>query len=183
MAEKKKAAEENNSLEIEETGGNKKKLIIIIAAAVVVIGAAVAFFLLSGSDEPAETLAEEAPISASAESSSGGNAAQMGSALYVAMPRPFVFNVPGASRDRIVQIKVQLLVRGEVNEEVAKKHIPLIEGTLLSVFSTTTADELSTTAGKETLRLSALDKVQEALQNVEGSKVVERVLFTGFVMQ
>jgi flagellar FliL protein len=94
-----------------------------------------------------------------------------------------VFNVPGASRDRIVQIKVQLLVRGDVNEEVAKKHIPLIEGTLLSVFSTTTADELSTTAGKETLRLTALDKVQQALTAVEGSKVVERVLFTGFVMQ
>ena len=107
----------------------------------------------------------------------------MGSALYVAMPRPFVFNVPGSSRDRIVQIKVQLLVRGDVNEETAKKHIPLIEGTLLSVFSTTTADELSTSVGKETLRFTALEKVQAALNDVEGTKVIERVLFTGFVMQ
>ncbi|MFC0118893.1 flagellar basal body-associated protein FliL [Pseudoalteromonas xiamenensis] len=174
-------AEDNNSLEIEETGG-KKKLIIIIAAAVVVVAGIIGFFLFSGSsEEPVETLAEEVPATAAPAANS--SSAQVGSALYVAMPRPFVFNVPGASRDRIVQIKVQLLVRGDGNEEVAKKHIPLIEGTLLSVFSTTTADELSTTAGKETLRLTALDKVQEALTSVEGSKVVERVLFTGFVMQ
>ena len=70
-----------------------------------------------------------------------------------------------------------------INEEVAKKHIPLIESTLLGVLSTTTADELSTSAGKETIRLTALDKVQAAMEAVEGSKVIERVLFTGFVMQ
>ncbi|ODB44326.1 flagellar basal body-associated protein FliL [Pseudoalteromonas sp. BMB] len=172
---------EETDLEIEETGGSKKKLIIIIAAAVLVLGGVAGFFLFSGSGAPEESLAEE--TTASEVKAEQGSAAQMGSALYVAMPRPFVFNVPGASRDRIVQIKVQLLVRGDVNEEVAKKHIPLIEGTLLSVFSTTTADELSTSAGKETLRLTALDKVQAAMEGVEGSKVIERVLFTGFVMQ
>ena len=138
---------------------------------------------MSGSDASVETLDEETAISADTPSAEPSDSAEIGSALYVAMPRPFVFNVPGSSRDRIVQIKVQLLVRGEVNEETAKKHIPLIEGTLLSVFSTTTADELSTSSGKETLRFSALEKVQKALMDVEGSKVIERVLFTGFVMQ
>ncbi|MCF2859389.1 flagellar basal body-associated protein FliL [Pseudoalteromonas sp. SMS1] len=172
---------EETDLEIEEAGGSKKKLIIIIAAVVVILGGVAGFFLMSGGDEEEASLAEESTVVE--EDLSEQNAAEMGSALYVAMPRPFVFNVPGASRDRIVQIKVQLLVRGDVNEEVTKKHIPLIEGTLLSVFSTTTADELSTSAGKETLRLTALDKVQAAMEGVEGSKVIERVLFTGFVMQ
>lgn len=172
-------AEEAN-LEIEEGGKSKKKLIIIIAVVVLLIAGGVGFFLMSGSDEPAETLADETVATEEVESS---NNAKIGSALYVAMPRPFVFNVPGASRDRVVQIKVQLLVRGDVNEEVAKRHIPLIEGTLLSVFSTTTADELGTSEGKEMLRVAALEKVQTALNDVEGSKVIERVLFTGFVMQ
>ncbi|MBD1582234.1 flagellar basal body-associated protein FliL [Pseudoalteromonas sp. S16_S37] len=171
---------EETDLEIEEAGGNKKK--IIIAAAVAVVLVVVGVLFLSSSDEaPVETLAEEETATEALQSTSAS--AKTGSALYVAMPRPFVFNVPGASRDRIVQIKVQLLVRGDINEEIAKKHIPLIEGTLLSVFSTTTADELSTSAGKETLRLSAVDKVQAAMEGVEGSKVIERVLFTGFVMQ
>ncbi len=174
---------EEASLEIEETGKSKKKLIIIIVAVLLIIGGAAGYFFMSGSDASLETLDEETAISADTPSAEPNDSAEIGSALYVAMPRPFVFNVPGSSRDRIVQIKVQLLVRGEVNEETAKKHIPLIEGTLLSVFSTTTADELSTSSGKETLRFSALEKVQKALMDVEGSKVIERVLFTGFVMQ
>jgi len=173
---------EEASLEIEETGKSKKKLIIIIVAVLLIAGGVGGYFFMSGSDAPVATLDEETAISEDSPAASGSSA-QIGSALYVAMPRPFVFNVPGSSRDRIVQIKVQLLVRGDVNEETAKKHIPLIEGTLLSVFSTTTADELSTSAGKETLRFSALEKVQTALNDVEGSKVIERVLFTGFVMQ
>ncbi|BBN81113.1 flagellar basal body-associated protein FliL [Pseudoalteromonas sp. A25] len=172
---------EETDLEIEEAGGNKKKIIIIAAVVAVALVVAGVLFLTSSDDTPVETLAEEETATEVIQSSS--SSAKTGSALYVAMPRPFVFNVPGASRDRIVQIKVQLLVRGDVNEEIAKKHIPLIEGTLLSVFSTTTADELSTSAGKETLRLSAVDKVQQAMEGVEGSKVIERVLFVGFVMQ
>ncbi|NOU50806.1 flagellar basal body-associated protein FliL [Pseudoalteromonas sp. JBTF-M23] len=171
---------EETDLEIEEAGGNKKKIIIAAVVAVVLVVAGILFFS-SSEEAPVETLAEEETASETVQSNSAS--AKTGSALYVAMPRPFVFNVPGASRDRIVQIKVQLLVRGDINEEIAKKHIPLIEGTLLSVFSTTTADELSTSAGKETLRLSAVDKVQAAMEGVEGSKVIERVLFTGFVMQ
>lgn len=171
---------EDTNLEIEEV--SKSKLIIIIAAVLLIVGAVAGYFLLSGGDGLVETLAGDAAngeVAAAPTSSS----ATIGSALYVAMPRPFIFNVPGASRDRIVQIKVQLLVRGDDNEETAKKHIPLIEGTLLSVFSMTTADELSTSVGKETLRFTALDKVQAAMMNVEGNKVIERVLFTSFVMQ
>ncbi len=182
------AEEQESELQLEE-GGSKKKLIIIIAVVVLVLGGGAGFFLMSGGEEPpAETLVEEGAAAEGAEGAEGaaaaaGGGASTGSALYVAMPRPFVFNVPGASRDRLVQIKVQLLVRGDANEELAKKHIPLIEGTLLSTFSMTNADDLSTTAGKETLRTNALDNVQKALNDVEGSKVIERVLFTGFVMQ
>ncbi|MFY8272892.1 flagellar basal body-associated protein FliL [Pseudoalteromonas sp. SSDWG2] len=174
-------AEDNKAdLQIEE-GGSKKKLIIIIAVVVLLVAGAGGYFMFAGGDEPVPaTLDQEA-------GATGGQgpvaSADLGSALYVAMPRPFVFNVPGAARDRVVQIKVQLLVRGEGNEEAAKKHIPLIESTLLSVFAGTNADELSTAAGKESLRDKAVTKVQEALEGVENSKVVERVLFTGFVMQ
>ena len=110
-------------------------------------------------------------------------AALIGTALYVAMPRPFVFNVPGAGRDRLVQIKVQLMVRGTDNEETAKMHIPMIEGTLLKVFSGSNADDLVTEAGKVSMRDQSLREVQKAMQDIAGGSVVEKVLFTGFVMQ
>ncbi|WP_440904031.1 flagellar basal body-associated protein FliL [Catenovulum sp. SX2] len=176
------AAEEQPELEVEDGGGGKKKLIIIIAVVLVVVLGAGGFFLMSGGDDSA---AEEVSLDETPAASAGGSAAsvELGDAMYVAMPRPFVFNVPGANRDRLVQIKVQLLVRGAQNEETAKKHIPLIEGTLLRVFSGTSADELGTSAGKEALKKNALKAVQDELLSIAGRTVVESVLFTGFVMQ
>lgn len=181
-------AEENDELTLEEEEGGKggnKMMIIIIAAVVVVLGAGAAFFLLSGGDEEVD------PDAAQTSEAEGGESAEpkemepveVGTAKYVTMPRPFTFNVPGTSRDRLVQIKVQLMVRGDNNEELAQKHIPLIEGSLLKAFSTGNADALATAAGKDALKLKAAQEVQKAVIDVTGSKIVEEVLFTGFVMQ
>lgn len=164
-------------------GGTKKKKMIIIAAAVVVLGGgAGGYFAFSGGDAPAAAPAADSAAeseTAPAKPASG----ELGTALYVSMPRPFVFNVPGASRDRLVQIKVQVLVRGTNNEEIAKQHIPLMESTMLRTFSKANADDLVTAAGKDTLKAAALKDVQEALIGVAGSPIVEEILFTGFVMQ
>ena len=175
----------DEELQVEDGGKKKGKMMLIIIIAVVLVGggAAAYFLLFAGGDEPAaEKLAETDAAAATAPAAGSGNA-EMGTALYVAMPRPFVFNVPGSGRDRLVQIKVQLLLRGSDNEELAKTHIPLIEGTLLQAFSTSNADDLVTEAGKIELREQAVSEVQKALKDITGSDVVERVLFTGFVMQ
>ena len=65
----------------------------------------------------------------------------------------------------------------------SKTHIPLIEGTLLQTFSASNADDLVTEPGKIELRDNALEAVQNALKDIAGGEVVERVLFTDFVMQ
>ncbi|WP_199611221.1 flagellar basal body-associated protein FliL [Flocculibacter collagenilyticus] len=178
-------AEEEKELEIEEGGGKSNKMMIIIIAAVVLIGGGVgAFMFLGGDDAPEEGAAEETLAEGEAKSNDGdAPSADIGDAIYVAMPRPFVFNVPGASRDRLVQIKVQMMMRGEENEEKIKSHIPLLEGTLLKTFSSTNADDLGTPEGKDALKAKALSDVQTTLIDVAGGKVIERVLFTGFVMQ
>ncbi|MGS2720433.1 flagellar basal body-associated protein FliL [Paraglaciecola aestuariivivens] len=167
-------------LQIEE-GGKKSKLIIIIVAVVVLLaGGGGAYFFLMGGEEP-EVAVEGEPM---AEGEAAAAAPVVtGTALYVAMPRPFVFNVPGSTRDRLVEIKVQLMMRGSDNEEQAKMHIPLIEGTLLKTFSTANADDLVTEAGKIAIRDSALKEVQKVMQEITGETTVEEVLFTGFVMQ
>lgn len=172
-------------LQMEEGEPKKgKMMMIMIVAVVLVLGGVAAFFFLSGDSEPAqEELAEleEAPpaeVPVNLDGSTG-----VGTALYVAMPRPFVFNVPGTGRDRLVQIKVQLMVRGSDNEETAKMHIPMIEGTLLRVFSSSNADDLVTEAGKIAMKDQSLREVQKAMQEIAGNVVVEQILFTGFVMQ
>lgn len=176
-------------LEIGDGGKKKKMMIIIIAVVVLLAGGGGYFFLMGGdSSAPAEqtSSASEGELASDSSADSGSSEsenAQVGTALYVPMPRPFRFNVPGAARDRFVEIRVQLLIRGEENEENAKMNIPLIESTLLNIFSQGNADDLSTSAGKESLKQQSLAAVQLVMKDLEGNKTVEKVLFTGFVMQ
>ena len=178
---------DENELEL-EGGGKKKKMmmIIIIAVVVIAIGGGAAFFFMGGEEAPSDAELEAALDSGSGEPTAElieGGGVGTGTALYVPMPRPFRFNVPGAARDRFVEIRVQLLVRGSDNEEEAKKHLPLIESTLLGVFSLANADDLATSAGKTSLKQQSLSEVQKIMVEVSGKKIVEKVLFTGFVMQ
>ena len=167
-------ADEDLDVEEGEKSGGKKKLIVIILAVVLLLGGgAGAYFFLMGGDADSEEVVEQ--IEESVESS--------GTANYVAMPRPFVFNVMDGSRDRLVQIKVQLMVRGDRNETLAGTHVPLLEGTLVRVFGGATADQLRTPEGKDQLRETALEELNEATMELEGKEIIDSVLFTGFVLQ
>lgn len=169
-----------------DKSGKKKKIIIIIAVVVILaIAGGAAFFFMSGNDDVSQAQLDAALNSGqpSVDGAESSEKVTVGTALYVPMPRPFRFNVPGAARDRFVEIRVQLLVRGSNNEEAAKKHIPLVESTLLAVFTQSNADDLATSAGKTSLKQKALAEVQKIMTEVEDAKVIEQVLFTGFVMQ
>lgn len=178
---------EEKDLELDKPGKSKKMIIIAAVVAVILLAAGAGFFFMGGSDSSTQAefdaaldTADPANISATAPETS---TTQAGTALYVPMPRPFRFNVPGAARDRFVEIRVQLLVRGSDNEETAKKHIPLLESTMLGIFSQANADDLSTSAGKASLKQKALVEAQKTMMDIAGNKIIEQVLFTGFVMQ
>lgn len=174
-------SDNEQELEIKPKGG-KKKLIIIIVAALLLLGGgggAAWFFLFSGDkaahgeNKDGETTSDKTPEQLAAEKE----------AFYVGFPRAFLFNAHGSTRDRLVQIKVKLQVRGPENEALAKQHTPLVEGILLKVFSAATVEQLTTVEGKTKLRKDAADAVTKALQALTGKPVVEQILFIGFVMQ
>jgi Flagellar basal body-associated protein len=173
---------DDNEQELEiKPKGSKKKLIIIIVAAVLLLGGgggAAWFFLFSGGKAHSEQKGGEAASDKTPEQQAAEK-----EAFYVGLPRAFVFNAHGNTRDRLVQIKVKLLVRGPENEALAKQHSPLVEGTLLKVFSAATVEQLTTVEGKAKLRKDATDEVTKALQELTGKPVVEQILFIGFVMQ
>lgn len=168
---------DDNQLTLKNPAAAKKKQRIMIALAVTLLGASVVsvWLMLSGST----TSEQPEPVAANVV----GTAAPASTALYVGMPRAFVFNVAGTRRDRLVQIKIQLMVRGPADELLAKQHVPLIEGTLLRVFSAATAEQLMTFEGKEQLRKDSLEECRRVLNDLVSSPVIEQVLFTGFVMQ
>lgn len=166
---------ENKNEEVEASQGPSKKNLFIIGGvvSVIVIAALVYFFMFASNSGSSGTSERGAAVT--------GPAA--GNAYYVALPRPFIFNVPGQNRDRLVQISVQLMVRGGSNDDLARQNIPMIEGVLHRTFSAATAESLQTSEGRLALRAAALNVVQTALEELTGSPVVEELLFTGFVMQ
>jgi len=167
---------DDNDLKIDDKSkGNKKIIIIAVILILALAGAGAAFFFLSGDDSTTTN-----SVGSSTESVDRSVTA---TAYYVAMPRPFVFNIIGLKRERLVQIKVQLMVRGSDNQKLAKTNIPLIESTLLQVFSATTEQQLATYEGKELLRSNSLASVNAILTKYTGKGVVEKILFSGFVMQ
>ncbi len=182
MANDKKDVPEDEEKKNEENPKNKKKLIILIVAVVVILAAVGAggYFFLMG-DESAKNVTKETPESTEGKDAEAAEPVVV--ATYVAMPRPFVFNVIDGKRQRLVQIKVQLMVRGADNSTIAKKHIPSLEGALLHVFTNAGIEELRSPDGKKQLRVEALNAVNEAIKKLEGKKIVDNVLFTGFILQ
>lgn len=159
-----------------EAPKGKKKLLIIIIAAVVLLagGGGAAFFMMgSGGDEAA----------ADAEQKTEQVAAPTNPVSYVNIAQPFVFNVTGDAKDCLVQIKVQLMVRGSENENLARYHSPLVESSLLATFASATVEQLRTPNGRIELRDKATDDIKAALNQAVGKPVIEKVLFTDFVMQ
>lgn len=158
-----------------DTPKGKSKLLIIIIAVVVLLGGggAAAFFLM-GSDDSAQAAEAE---------SQKTQAAAANPIAYVNLPQPFIFNVTGDRRDRLVQIKAQLMVRGSENEQLARYHSPLVESSLLSTFASATVEQLRSPTGRVELRDRASEDIKAALNAAVGKPVIEKVLFTDFVIQ
>ncbi len=153
--------------------GKKKLLIIIIAVVVLLVGGGGAAFFFMGSGDSSE----------SNQKNSMESATPAEPVSYVNIAQPFVFNVSGDTRNRVVQIKVQLMVRGTENDNLARYHSPLVESTLLATFASATVEQLRSANGRIELRDKATDDIKAALTKVVGQPVIERVLFTDFVMQ
>ncbi|ATF09198.1 flagellar basal body-associated FliL family protein [Candidatus Enterovibrio altilux] len=159
--------------DINEDAGNGNKKLIIIVVTLFLLGGGAVFFLFPDDGESVSQndifIKELDPASLQA--------------IYVTLPQPFVFNVTGDMQQRLVQVQVQLVVRGERNEVLAKHNLPLVKHSLLTTFWAATVEQLRTPHGRLEVRKQAVDTVKSALEKVTGKTVVEQVLFTGFVMQ
>lgn len=150
-----------------------KLLIIIIAVIVLLLGIGGALFFFLGSDDSGSE-SEYRPPTAEVDAKP---------VIYVNIPKPFLFNVKGEKKDRLVQIKVQIMVRGSKNEELAQYHSPLIESTLLATFASAKVEPLRSPTGRIKLRDKATRDIKASLTQAVGQTVIEKVLFTDFVIQ
>jgi len=174
----------------EGSGSSKKKLIIIIAiVAVLLIGGGVAaYFLIFAESETSQTSADGTVVAEDAtevveQKEPVVKIPEKGEAIYITIPDPFLVNIVSGKRSRMMQIKVQFMVRSTESEDLVKKHLPLIRNDMLDFFSTADAKEVQTREGRSALKKGALQVARKVMKDQVGFEAIELVLFTGFVVQ
>ena len=153
--------------------GGKKKLIVIIVAVVVLLGGgAAAFLLMGGEKKDEEVSAEHAPSEPIVVNTT-----------YINIPESIVVNIPGATKSRTLKMNISFSVANPELGERVKKHLPLLRSEILTFTSMQDADQLMTVEGQTAFREQILVSVQSAMEREEKEKLIDRVLFTAFVMQ
>jgi flagellar FliL protein len=160
---------EKEELELEE--GEKKgksKLIIIIAAVLLCISvSAGAVFFLAGDDE--EQTADAEPVKIQS--------------MYHRFENPFIVTIVTAGKQRYLQISVTIKTKDQKVIKLLKTHAPVVKSSLNNIFGAQELDYLQTPEGREALNQDALNAVQTFITSKDETLVVEKVLFTNFVMQ
>ncbi len=164
----------------ETTGGGKKKLIIIIVAALLVVGIAVGatVFLMGGDDKPAAE-GEAAPAAADAAPAVDSKATP----LYYKLKPEFIVNYQVGTRQRFLQVYMEVMTRDPATMEDLETHSPMLRNNIIQIMSEQNFEELRTNEGRVKLREMLTAEVKRMMQAETGKDTIEQVLFTNYVMQ
>jgi len=104
---------------------------------------------------------------------------------YVPMEPGFVTNFGSGGDGRLgfVKADVSLQVASRKAEVAVRYHYPALRNSLVLLLSRQDEATLASSAGRETLRQTALAELQDILQEEEGSPYIEDLLFTDFIVQ
>lgn len=150
----------------------KKKLIIIIVLALLVLGgggAAAWFFLLSGdADEDAvEKVVEEPKLPAQ----------------YVKLKPEFVVSFQTGTRQRFLQVSIEVMTRHQSVVDGLALHEPMIRNDVINIISKENFEELRTADARIALQEKLRKHIADVMTREVESDDIEAVLFTNLVMQ
>lgn len=150
-----------------------KKLILIILAVVVLLGSlAGVYFYFSKNAKTGH--AEEKVVE---------HEQAVEPDVFYELSSPLVVDFPPGGSAKVIKIALVILVQGESNVAVLKKHEPMIRNNLLMTISALGAEKAKTTEGKQELRASMVTEIGKVLEKMAGKNTVKDVYFTEFVMQ
>ncbi len=177
MAEEKELELEDVSLEDKGSSGGSRKTLILMgvgALVLILISVGLTLFLLKDDSGDSEGAAE----------AEGAEEAvpEVVKLEYVSL-KPFTVNFQHGGRTRLLQVQLSLSTRSTEVVDALKLHEPLVNHTIITLLGGREFESLRTTEGKEALRKSLLEAVQDVVQQETGDGSVENVLFTRFVMQ
>ena len=168
---------DKQELKLEESKSSSKLLIIIIAVVIgLAIGGSVAFFLIGGSDDEVQNEAQ-------VQIGPGMVAPTAEHVFYVKFEEPFMIQLHVKPRERLAQIYIVLTTKTLEDKELGQIHQLLIKSVLSATLSGADTQLYNDQTGREKIKEQCLKAVQDALFSETGKAVVDKVLFTGFVMQ
>ncbi|MCR5085711.1 MAG: flagellar basal body-associated FliL family protein [Succinivibrionaceae bacterium] len=104
--------------------------------------------------------------------------------FFVKFSNPFNFNLKdNQSHRHFAQIEVVLVVRGKENSDLAEKHKSLLESTVFEAMSSESFAILTRPFGRQGLKSKILSAVRYKMADVLNQPLVDRVLFTSFIIQ
>jgi len=174
-------------------GSNKMKLIIIILAALAVIGiggavAAVVLLKKPAAEAQAEDGADEHADEGKTEKKKKKKKKKSEDEEHAGPPvfeqlEPLVVNLSGESAS-VMRVAISAKLDEEKTKEMIGQYRPKIQGELLLLFSSKTAEELLTHEGKLKLIEETKLTINRVLESEEPSEgPVEEVSFTDFIIQ
>ncbi len=178
-----KKADSDDELSTPKRGKKLVVMIMLLLALMVLAGGgymgAACFMKLPPFEPSGPTPEELAAQQAAAEAAEAAKTRDM----YVKFDQPFTFNLSYRDRAHTAQVDVVLVVSGPDNEALAKKHRELLSSTILNKLSAENYAALLMPSGRERLKIELLDALRGKMSEVARAPVVEKVLFTAFVMQ
>lgn len=186
--------DEELNLDPESTRSQKiKKWIKIIALILLVgVGAVSYIFIKMSQEEP--TIRQLTPMSADGTVVDPDAAPEAGLKLpekttkgkanYYNITPSFIINV--LSRDdkrHYIQFDISIMTRDSSLFYKLEHHDPVIKSVVLTVASSQSYESLATIQGREKFRDELLGELRTRLEELTGSKGVEEVLFTKFIME
>ncbi len=170
-------------------GSNLIKILLIVIGAVVLIGGSVgATLVLTGAlqKKPEEAASVAAPAAGHGAASHPAAATASSNKLpplYQPIEPPFIVNFEDQGVLRYLQIGLSVMTRDKLVVDAITTHMPQIRNDLILLFADQKMETLGNNAGKEKLRVQAMEKVQAVLSKEIGSPGIEDIYFTAFVLQ
>jgi len=165
----------------DEKAPGKKKLIIIIAGAFLLINIAIgAYLFLFAGGEEGEGVVEGEEVAQEAEAEEEDD----GRPIFYHEINDLVVNLE--SKPSLLQIGLQVRIRGEEIADFLAHNDPMIRHEFLNILGAQDGTKLKKRANKEALQKQLLDKLRQIAAeqgSPEPDKSIEAIYFVAFVTQ
>lgn len=125
------------------------------------------------------------PLALAAEDEAEGEVVEAPRLEYYNLKPTFVTNFGPPDTPRLMYLKadVALRVLGSAGLSAADTHAPALRNQLVLLLSGLDENSVTTSEGREDMKLEALEALNEILVQEEGEALIDDLLFTNFVVQ